>query len=56
MWLAAPAPARVSARRFPSQACLGKPRASASSHSRWALIQLTSKTPGLQAAAALAHK
>ncbi len=55
-WPAAPAPAKASARRFPSQACLGKPRASASSQSRWALIQQTSETPGLHASAALAHK
>ena len=55
-WLAAPAPAKASARRFPSQACLGKPRASASSQSKWALIQQTSETPGLHASAALAHK
>jgi hypothetical protein len=35
---------------------LGKPRASASSHSRWALIQQTSETPCLHASAALAHR
>ena len=53
---AAPLPASASALQLPSQACLGIPLLSASSHSKWALTHAADETPGRQARRALSQR